>query len=286
MMSDLTIVQLTDTHLRPTGELVHGVVDTDANLARVLTQLRAAGQHVDALVLSGDLSDNGSPEAYRRLRAAVEPVAAELGAEIVYVMGNHDERAAFGEELLDRAPGSVDPALPHDSCVEIAGLRVIALDSTTPLRHEGRLELEQLAWLSERLRVPAPRGTLLVLHHPPIPSPVATADFLKLEDADRLAEVLAGSDVRMILCGHNHLTAAAAVAGIPVWIGPALSYRIDPMAPVGRHRGLAGFGYSRIDLVGETMLATAIEATPAVAVYDRPEAEVLEQLAAIAARTR
>ncbi len=286
MMSDLTIVQLTDTHLRPTGELVHGVVDTDANLARVLTQLRAAGQHVDALVLSGDLSDNGSPEAYRRLRAAVEPVAAELGAEIVYVMGNHDERAAFGEELLDRAPGSVDPTLPHDSCVEIAGLRVIALDSTTPLRHEGRLELEQLAWLAEQLRVPAPRGTLLVLHHPPIPSPVATADFLKLEDADRLAEVLAGSDVRMILCGHNHLTAAAAVAGIPVWIGPALSYRIDPMAPVGRHRGLAGFGYSRIDLVGETMLATAIEATPAVAVYDRPEAEVLDQLAAIAARTR
>ena len=285
-MSDLTIVQLTDTHLRPAGELVHGVVDTDANLTRVLTHLREAGQHVDALVLSGDLSDNGSPEAYRRLRAAVEPVAAELGAEIVYVMGNHDERGAFGEELLDLAPGSVDTTLPHDRIVEVAGLRIIALDSTTPLRHEGRLEVEQLAWLSVQLRTPAPRGTVLVLHHPPLPSPIATVDFLKLEDADRLAEVLAGSDVRMILCGHNHLTAAAAVAGIPVWIGPALSYRIDPMPPAGRHRGFAGFGYSRIDVVGSTVLATAIEATPATPVYDRPEAEVLEQLAAIAARTR
>ncbi|MGW6421846.1 metallophosphoesterase [Nocardia sp. NPDC055053] len=285
-MSDLTIVQLTDTHLRPAGELVHGVVDTDANLARVLTHLREAGQHVDALVLSGDLSDNGSPEAYKRLRAAVEPVAAELGAEIVYVMGNHDERAAFGEELLDLAPGSVDTTLPHDRSIEIAGLRVIVLDSTTPLRHEGRLELEQLAWLRVQLHTPAPRGTVLVLHHPPLPSPIATADFLKLEDADRLVEVLDGSDVRMILCGHNHLTAAAAVAGIPVWIGPALSYRIDPMAPAGRHRGLTGFGYSRIDLIGSTVLATAIEATPATPVYDRPATEVLEQLAAIAARTR
>ncbi|MFD6268697.1 metallophosphoesterase [Nocardia asteroides] len=285
-MSEFTLVQLTDTHLRPAGELVHGVVDTDANLARVLTHLREAGQHVDALVLSGDLSDNGSPEAYRRLRAAVEPVAAEIGAEIVYVMGNHDERAAFGEELLDLAPGSVDTTLPHDHVVEVAGVRIIVLDSTTPQRHEGRLEVEQLAWLSVQLRTPAPRGTVLVLHHPPVPSPNATVDFLKLTDADRLADVLAGSDVRMILCGHNHLTAAAAVAGIPVWIGPALSYRIDPLAPVGRHRGFTGFGYSRIDLVGSTMVATAIEATPATAVYDRPESEVLDQLAAIAARTR
>ncbi|MFD3702465.1 metallophosphoesterase [Nocardia sp. NPDC058658] len=285
-MSDLTIVQLTDTHLRPVGELVHGVVDTDANLARVLTHLREAGQRVDALVLSGDLSDNGSPEAYRRLRAAVEPVAAELGAEIVYVMGNHDERAAFGEELLDLPAGSVDTALPHDSVREVAGVRIIALDSTTPMRHEGRLELDQLAWLTEQLRTPAPRGTVLVLHHPPLPSPVLAADLLKLEDADRLAQVLDGTDVRMILCGHNHLTGAGAVAGIPVWIGPALSYRLDPMAPAGRHRGHTGFGYSRIDLVGETVLATAIEATPATPIYDRPESEVLEQLAAIAARTR
>ncbi|MFC4128762.1 metallophosphoesterase [Nocardia rhizosphaerae] len=283
-MSELTVVQLTDTHLRPAGELVHGVVDTDANLARVLTQLREAGQRIDALVLSGDLADNGSPEAYRRLRAAVEPVAAELGAEIVYVMGNHDERAAFGTELLDLE--SVNPERPYDRCVEVAGLRIVVLDSTTPLRHEGRLELEQLAWLTDQLRTPAPRGTLLVLHHPPIPSPVATADFLKLEDADRLAEVIEGTDVRMVLCGHNHLTATAAIAGIPVWVGPAMSYRIDPMAPAGRHRGFAGFGYSRIDLVGSTLLATAIEATPATPVYDRAEAEVLEQLAAIAARTR
>ncbi|KAF0845304.1 metallophosphoesterase family protein [Nocardia caishijiensis] len=285
-MSEMTIVQLTDLHLRPTGELVHGVVDTDANLLRALTDLRASGRSVDALVLSGDLADNGSPEAYRRLRAAVEPVAAELGAEIVYVMGNHDERAAFGEQLLDSAPGSVDTEVPHDHCVEVGGLRIVALDSTTPHRHEGRLEQAQLAWLTEQLRTDAPRGTLLVLHHPPVPSPLATTDFLKLEDADRLADALTGSDVRMILCGHNHLTGAAALAGIPVWIGPALSYRIDPMAPVGRHRGFTGFGYSRIDLVASSVLATAIELTPAAPVYDRPEAEVLAQLAAIAAETR
>ncbi|MEU4646939.1 metallophosphoesterase [Nocardia fluminea] len=279
-MSELTIVQITDTHLRPEGELLHGV-DTAANLTTVLDRLREFGQRVDVLIFSGDLSDNGSPEAYRRLRAAVEPVAAELGAEVVYAMGNHDERTAFGIELLGR--DTVDPDLPHDQCVEIAGVRIIVLDSTTPFEHDGKLEPEQLAWLADELRTPAPHGTVLVVHHPPLRSPLATLDFLRLKDAEQLAEVVAGTDVRMILCGHNHLTGASALAGVPVWIGPATAYRLDAMAPAGRHRGIAGFGYSRIDVMESAVLATAIDAAPAPKVYDRPEAEMLEQIAAIVA---
>ncbi|WP_454197788.1 metallophosphoesterase [Nocardia sp. Marseille-Q1738] len=282
-MSVATIVQLTDTHIRPAGEMVHGMVDTYANLTHVLQQLRASRQRIDALVLSGDLTDTGSPEAYRRLRGAVEPVAEELGAKTVYVMGNHDERGAFATELLGKDAAAVDPEATHDQVVDVAGLRVIALDSTTPRRHDGRLEERQLDWLADQLRERARHGTLLVLHHPPIRSPVAATEYLRLERPELLAEVLAGSDVRLIICGHNHLTGAAALAGIPVWIGPALSYRIDPIAPAGRHRGLTGFGYSRIDLLGSTLVATAIEATPAETVYDRPEQDVLEQLAALAA---
>ncbi|MFE9323609.1 metallophosphoesterase [Nocardia sp. NPDC052278] len=283
-MSTVTVVQLTDTHIRATGERVHGMIDTYANLTHALQQLRASQQRIDALVLSGDLTDNGSPEAYRRLRDAVEPVAAELGAQTVYTMGNHDERTAFGTELLGLA--AVDPDATHDQVFDIAGLRIIALDSSTPRRHDGRLEPEQLDWLTDQLREPAPHGTLLVLHHPPIPSPVAATEYLRLEQPELLEEVLVGSDVRLIICGHNHLTGAAALGGIPVWIGPALAYRIDTIAPIGRHRGLTGFGYSRIDLLGTTLVATAIEATPAETVYDRAESDVLEQLAALAAEAR
>ncbi|MEV0250755.1 metallophosphoesterase [Nocardia sp. NPDC050712] len=279
-MRDLRIVQLTDTHIRPAGELLYDTVDTYANLTHVLDRLRASGP-VDALVLSGDLTDSGAPAGYRRLRAAVEPVAAELGAAVVYVMGNHDERTAFGVELLDHAPGSVPVEQPHDQVVEVSGLRIIVLDSTVPGRHLGVLDGGQLTWLGEQLRRPAARGTLLVLHHPPLPSGLPAAELLNLEQPDRLAEVIAGTDVRLVLCGHNHMTSAGTLAGIPVWIGPALAYRFDAMPPVGRIRAVQGFGYSRIDVLGLDFVVSAVEATPAAAVYERTEDEMVARLRAI-----
>lgn len=274
---DFTVVQLTDTHIRREGEKVHGVVDTLDNLRTVLERLVNSGQHIDALVLSGDLTDNGDPEAYRRLRDAVVPAANALGAVVIYAMGNHDDREAFVDELIAQPR----PDGPVDAVVDVAGVRIVVLDSTTAGRHDGRLEPSQLSWLTGVLAEPAPGGTILVLHHPPIPSPVTSVDSLRLEHSERLEAVLAGSDVGMILCGHAHHTSSGSIAGIPVWVGPAMSYRVDPIPPVGRHRGVVGFGFSRIDVFGSSFVATAVEATPAATVYDESMDDILDKLAAL-----
>ncbi|MFC9895363.1 metallophosphoesterase family protein [Nocardia sp. NPDC127579] len=279
-MRDLRVVQLTDTHVRVAGELLYDTVDTHANLTHILDRLRGSGP-IDALVLSGDLTDNGSAAGYRRLKTAVEPVAAELGAAVLYVMGNHDERIAFGVELLGYAPGSVSAEQPHDQVVEVEGLRIIALDSTAPGRHVGLLDDAQLVWLREQLRRPAPRGTLLVLHHPPLPSALAAAELLNLDQPVRLAAAVANTDVRLILCGHNHMTAAGLLGGVPVWVGPAAAYRFDAMPLTGRMRAVQGFGYSRIDVLGLDVVVSAVEATPAPLIYERSEADMLAHLQAI-----
>lgn len=278
-MNDLTLVHLTDTHIQAEGAPIHNGVDSYTNLTRILDRLRAHGGPIDALILSGDLTDTGDPAAYRRLREAIDPVAAELGAKVVYVMGNHDERFAFGAELLGLTPG--ESAHPHDSVTEVDGLRIIALDSTIPGRHDGRLEPGQLQWLAEQLREPAPRGTLLAIHHPPMPSALAAAKVLKLHNVSDLAEVLAGTDVRQIISGHHHLTATGTLAGIPVWIGPAVAYRIDGMAPAGKQQATPGYGFTRIDLLDDSIVLTAIESTPATTLYDRVEVTELERLAAL-----
>ena len=107
MTDPLRILHLSDTHLVGDGTLHYGVVDTTAALDRVLARA-AALTRLDLVVCSGDLSDDGSPASYRLLRERVEAFAAARGAEVAYVMGNHDQRDGF-EEVLGARTGVLTP---------------------------------------------------------------------------------------------------------------------------------------------------------------------------------
>lgn len=256
---ELTLIQFSDTHLRADGELMRDQIDTARLLDTAIETVRASGVRVHALLLTGDLADDGKPEAYRRLRAAVVPFAEELDAELVYVIGNHDEHTAFAAELLSTSDESTsDGPAKVDSVHWVDGLRIVALDTVTPGRHDGRLQPAQLDWLRDQLATPAPRGTVLVMHHPPLPSPVPTVHLLRMHDSDALAEVLTGTDVRLILTGHAHHTACGTVAGIPVWVSPALPYQVDALPPANRLRAGVGAGISRIDLIDGRFVVSAV----------------------------
>ena len=192
------IVHVSDPHLLADGARLGGVYDVDSTLSLTLQAIRRVQASPAAIVVTGDLADLGEPDAYRRLRAAVEPVAAELGCPVVWVAGNHDERPAMREHLLDLEATEQ----PITGVWDLDGLRLIALDTTVPGWHHGDLDRAQLDWLSEQLREPAPHGTLLAMHHPPLPSHLPLFDILELRDQDELAVGLRGSDVRGILAGH------------------------------------------------------------------------------------
>lgn len=272
---ELTLIQLSDTHVCSDGELMHGVVDTFATLQSAIGAVLSSGTRVHGLLLTGDLANDGKRESYRRIANVLHPAAEVLGAQLIYVMGNHDQRPAFREELLSVS----DDSGPLDSVHWIDGLRVVVLDSSTPGRPEGRIEPGQLDWLQAQLASAAPRGSILVVHHPPLPSPVVSAHLLRLRDTEGLAAALAGTDVRLILTGHTHHTGCGALAGIPVWVSPALAYRSDPLPPPNRLRGRTGAGISRIDLIGGTWVATAVDIDDSPVLYERDTEELVRYAA-------
>ncbi|RYC14164.1 phosphodiesterase [Nocardioides zhouii] len=223
------IAHLSDPHLIADGGLHYGVVDNVANLRRALDRLAAVRPAPQALVFTGDLADQAAPDAYATLRSIVEPVAAEMGAIVVWTMGNHDERAPFAEGLFDS-----DDAGFQDRVHEVDGLRIVALDTSVPGYHHGELRPEQLAWLADVLSTPAEHGTLLAMHHPPLPLPMLrAAELIELHDQQALADVIAGTDVRGILAGHLHMSTWSTFAGVPVSVASASCYTSDP-APVDR----------------------------------------------------
>jgi 3',5'-cyclic AMP phosphodiesterase CpdA len=249
-----TLVQLTDLHIVEDGEELPGGVDTAAVLAEALDAIEESALGPTALVLTGDLTEHGRPAQYRRLRAIVEPVAARLGAPVVYAAGNHDDRAALREHLVDQPPSDE----PLDRTVRMGDLRIIALDSTVPGQGHGELTPEQLERLRDELAEPAPAGTVLAMHHPPLPSAAPLAASIPLLRRGDLAAAVAGTDVRLVLAGHTHVVSSGTLAGVPVWTGGPLATTLDPFAPGAALRGLAVPSVSRIDLFPDTLITTSV----------------------------
>jgi Icc protein len=277
----LRLVHLSDTHLLRDGGLHQGVVDTAAALDRVLAEADRIPD-VRLLVGSGDLSEDGTPESYALLRERLDPWAAERGAAVVLSPGNHDVRSAFRLVLGDGhgGPGTDDgrdPAAvpPIDGVTIVDGWRVITLDTSVPGKGYGALR--------EQLATPAERGTVLVLHHPPVPAPTTLHESLALQGPERLADIVRGSDVRVILSGHYHHHIVGSLAGVPVLVAPGVANETDVAATPGTERIVRGSGFLVVDVdpaggvTSVVVRAHAVDDGAEVAVLD---AELVQRIIA------
>ncbi len=250
-MPSYLLLQISDVHLPSSGVLRPGVRPRD-NLIRGLRLLERTGVRPDVFLLTGDLADAGDGPSYDDLAAILAEAAGRAGAGVVYLPGNHDDRDTFRRHLL-----AADGSGPVNQTYWRDGLRIIAVDSTIPGEGHGYLDDSTLGYLGAELGTPAPDGTVLALHHPPLASPIRPATELRLRHPDRLRDTIAGSDVRLILCGHYHHAALGTLGTVPVWISPATAYLADTTA-TGVFRPAPGAAFSRIDLTDDGPIATVL----------------------------
>ncbi|MCR8726239.1 phosphodiesterase [Frigidibacter sp. ROC022] len=227
------ILQLSDTHVVPRGELVSGRLDTVAALSRLverITDIRDQIGPVDALLVTGDLTDDGRDKSYEQFKSLVAP----LGLPTHVLTGNHDARepmrAAFAETMPEFGPLN----WTH----RVGDVQMIGLDTLVEGQGAGRLGEESLDFLRETLSQAAGAPVLLGLHHPPFFTGIGFMDKIGLTDRDALCEIL--SDYRgplRILCGHIHRMMVSDLAGHVAISAPApaslFAFDRRPEAPVG-----------------------------------------------------
>ncbi|MEQ8661795.1 MAG: metallophosphoesterase, partial [Gammaproteobacteria bacterium] len=190
------VVQLTDTHIYADAAARFDGLDTRASLTAVLAHL-AAAPRPDLVVLSGDLSMDGSRASYAWLDAAL----ATLPAAFVAVPGNHDEPANWAR--LDGNGFHATPAV-----VRCGRWRLLLLDSRIAGVAHGALGRGQLAWLERTLAAATPGvRDVVFVHHPPLAVDSAWIDTMGLRDADAFWQALPPR-ARPVACvaGHVHQT--------------------------------------------------------------------------------
>ncbi|PRX43466.1 calcineurin-like phosphoesterase family protein [Prauserella shujinwangii] len=205
------LAQFSDTHLDGTERKAD-------RTARVMDYLRVLPRPVDAVLVTGDIADQGEPAEYEQARALLTADVPVLACP-----GNHDRRAPFRSVLLGEA---ADDA-PVNSVHTTGNAVYVLADSTVPGRSEGFLDDGTVAWLRETLAAAADedgKPVFVCLHHPPVPLHSPVIDEIRLREEDRLARVIAGHPrVAAILCGHAHTPAASTFAGRPVLVAPGVA---------------------------------------------------------------
>lgn len=250
-----TILQISDTHIVPEGVLVSGRLDTAEALARLIVRIAAIRDQIgiiDAVLVSGDISDDGSAQSYVRFKELMAP----LDLPMMIIPGNHDAREQMRAAFVDHLPS--DGQL--DWVEQVGDLTVIGLDTLVESSGNGTLSPQSLSFLMDALAKGKDRPVLLALHHPPFFCGIKFMDDIGLTNRDRFREVVSDHTGPLrIVCGHIHSMMVADVAGHIAISAPsacstfALDLRVE--APVGfmaledgclLHRWDAGFQSIRI----------------------------------------
>ena len=224
----MVFLQLSDLHLAPPGTLVVGI-DPVRQMRSVLARIERLDVAPAFIVISGDLSESGTAESYE----VVNAVLAELGGQdkappVLLALGNHDDRATFRRVVLGEE--RADDLGPYFYSWLIDGLRVIVLDSLIPGQPSGSLGAAQLAWLEEELHMPAPRGNLIVLHHPcRLAGPAHHYPAFIVREAAALEAMVARHRDRVVgvLAGHTHQANSAPFGGTLHATAPAVLRQLD-----------------------------------------------------------
>jgi Icc protein len=250
-----TILQISDTHIMKKGALVSRRLDTFDALSRLIERIGDICDQIgpiDAVLLTGDVSDDGSDESYMRAKAVLAP----LDLPTYVIPGNHDAREPLRAAFADHLP----VVGPLNWTRKVGDVHLIGLDTLVEGHGHGTLRTETLAFLSDTLSNADGLAVLLALHHPPFASGTDFLDAIGLTNAHDLRDAVNGYKGELrIVCGHIHSLMVANVAGHTAMSAPSpcstFPYDLRANAPVGFmaledgclvHRWNAGFQSVRI----------------------------------------
>ena len=218
----MLLAQISDFHIGVAGSSIDVDYRTSEYLERAVEHLNRLAPSPDAILCSGDLVDEGSPEEYVRLAALL----GALKAPYYIAPGNHDHRENLRAAFADRGYLPAEGYLHY--VVDVGPLRLIALDTNVPGAPGGLLCRERLAWLDARLAEEPTRPTLVMQHHPPFRSGMQYMDTMGLEGIDELAAVIQKHpQVERIVCGHLHRPMMRRVGGTLAMTCPSTAHQVE-----------------------------------------------------------
>ncbi|SKA30671.1 metallophosphoesterase [Consotaella salsifontis] len=201
----MIVAQISDIHAAP----------GNGNISRLDRALSWLGDvALDALVVSGDLIDEGWTDGYREISARFDT----LCCPVLLLPGNSDDGDAM-RGVFARRFGSVECANAMHFAADLSDLLLVGVDATLSATSGGDVS-PHLGWLEDVLTDSAPRASLVFSHHHLFPSGIAPLDESMAQGAEALRDLLRQCSCKplAISCGHVHRPMSGMIAGVPVHV--------------------------------------------------------------------
>ncbi|AQA00398.1 phosphodiesterase [Sphingopyxis sp. QXT-31] len=221
----MLIAQITDIHIGfdPDNPAEYN----RKRLDEVIDVLIDGPNRPDLLLATGDITDRGDPDSYRRLANAFSRCPFPVWPSV----GNHDLRDNFSAQF----PGFDDGNGFIQYTIELPELRLVTVDTLEEGRHGGAFCETRAAWLDAELANDPAKPTYIVMHHPPVESGIEWMNTHPDEPwVGVFTEVVRRHpQVRGLICGHLHRSVTVAWEGRTVAIcsstAPQVSLDLRPI---------------------------------------------------------
>jgi Icc protein len=209
-------IQISDSHLfGEAGRRLIGV-DTEASLQAVL-RLIEQETDVAGVLATGDISQDASPDSYRRFAECLE----SLDCPLYWLPGNHDDPASF------HAAQSGFP-LPARQLISAGNWRILLLDSVIPGENSGHLGESEIEYIESNI-VDNDYYYLVAMHHHCQPCGAAWLDSMQLDNSKQFVELIKRVPaVRLVINGHIHMETSKVEDGITFLSTPSTCFQFTP----------------------------------------------------------
>jgi len=209
----MLIAQITDPHILANEP---EYLNNSERLVRVVAYLNELLP--DLILLTGDLTDDGSITSYNHLKILMAP----LKVPFCVIPGNHDNRENMRSSFCQHEYMPLNGFLHY--VIENHPVRLIGLDTLVEGEGYGKLCDERLSWFEKTLQADFKTPTLIFMHHPPVKVGVKFFDRINCTMSPIFEELIRNApNVIGTLTGHYHHLCVSSFGGKPCFLAPSIA---------------------------------------------------------------
>lgn len=210
----MKLIHISDIHLTENGTEIWGVNTLNQFCKAIKTIKELDG--IDAIVISGDLSNDGSRWTYE----FIDQIFKEIGIPTYCCPGNHDNLEMFYHGYKPSFVKICDE-------FELRGWNFIMINSAVEGMSRGSFNPQLLSKQISNCSGPI----AIVLHHPPLEQE-GWLNRKLLENRDEFNDIIChAGNIKLVLYGHTHYHTIKTFSGVVYSSAPSTGFAFNPILP-------------------------------------------------------